>query len=246
MKEKVHLGPFFVMVFFIWRKKEKFGLADKKKQFAVIGLGRFGGSICKELFRMGYQVLAIDINEAKVTEFSQYATHAVIANSADEKALLSLGIRNFEHVVVAIGDDIQTSILTTLVLKELNLPNVWVKAQNAYHHKVLEKIGADRIIHPEHDMGIRIAQHLTSEKIVDYIELSNEYSIVELLATSKVHNKSLIDLNIRAKFGCTILAIKRGEDVNVSPMPEEVIIEKDLLIVIGHKNDLKRFEDEGL
>ncbi|GAE36799.1 potassium channel family protein [Halalkalibacter akibai] len=221
-------------------------MAKKLKQFAVIGLGRFGGSICKELYNMGHQVLAIDKNDSKVNEYTQFATHAVIADSTDEKALQSLGVRNFEYVIVAIGDDIQTSILTTLLLKEMNVPNVWVKAQNSYHHKVLDKIGADRIIHPEQDMGIRIAQHLTSEKIVDYIELSDEYSIVELLATAKIHNKSLIDLDVRAKYGCTILAIKRGENVNVSPLPSERILEKDLLIVIGHKNDLKRFEDDGM
>ncbi|MDT8861663.1 TrkA family potassium uptake protein [Alkalihalobacillus sp. MEB130] len=217
-----------------------------KKQFAVIGLGRFGGSICKELYNMGHQVLAIDNREQKVNEFATFATHAVIADSTDEKALKTLGIRNFEYVIVAIGDDIQTSILTTLLLKEMDVPNVWVKAQNAYHHKVLEKIGADRIIHPEHDMGIRTAQHLHSEKIVDYIELSDEYSIVELLATKKINNKSLVDLHIRARYGCTILAIKRGEQINVSPLPNEIIQEKDMLVVIGHKNDLKRFEDEGM
>ncbi|MDT8861491.1 TrkA family potassium uptake protein [Alkalihalobacillus sp. MEB130] len=221
-------------------------MADKKKQFAVVGLGRFGGSVCKELYRMGHQVLAIDNREHKVNEFAQYSTHAVIADSTDEKALQSLGIRNFEYVIVAIGDNIQSSILTTLVLKEMEVENVWVKAQSAYHHKVLDKIGADRIIHPEHDMGVRIAQHLTSEKIVDFIELSDEYSIVELLATNKIHNRSIIELDVRAKFGCTILAVKKGEDINVSPLPEDVINEKDILIVIGHKRDLKRFEEEGL
>ncbi|MCL7749580.1 potassium channel family protein [Halalkalibacter alkaliphilus] len=221
-------------------------MADKKKQFAVIGLGRFGGSVCKELYRMGHQVLAIDIREQKVTEFAQHSTHSVIADSTDEKALQSLGIRNFEYVIVAIGDNIQSSILTTLVLKEMEVENVWVKAQNAYHHKVLEKIGADRIIHPEHDMGIRIAQHLTSEKIVDYIELSDEYSIVELLATNKVHNRSIIDLDVRARFGCTILAVKHGEEINVSPLPDDMIYVNDVLIVIGHKRDLKRFEEEGM
>ncbi|GAE28688.1 potassium channel family protein [Halalkalibacter hemicellulosilyticus] len=221
-------------------------MAEKKKQFAVIGLGRFGGSVCKELYRMGHQVLAIDNNDVKVNEFAPFSTHSVIANSTDEKALKSLGIRNFEYVIVAIGDNIQSSILTTLVLKEMGVENVWVKAQNNYHHKVLDKIGADRIIHPEQDMGIRIAQHITSEKIVDYIELSDDYSIVELLATKKIHNRSLIDLHIRAKYGCTILAIKREEDLNVSPLPEDVIREKDILIVIGHKLDLKRFEEEGM
>ncbi|WP_332699236.1 potassium channel family protein [Halalkalibacter lacteus] len=221
-------------------------MAGKKKQFAVIGLGRFGGSVCKELYKMGHQVLAIDNNDTKVNEFAAFSTHSVIADATDEKSLQSLGIRNFEYVIVAIGDDIQSSILTTLVLKEMDVQNVWVKAQNVHHHKVLDKIGADRIIHPEQDMGIRIAQHIVSEKIVDYIELSDEYSIVELLATKKIHNRSLIDLNIRAKFGCTILAIKRGEDINVSPMPDDMIYEKDVLIVIGHKNDLKRFEEEGM
>jgi trk system potassium uptake protein TrkA len=221
-------------------------MADKKKQFAVIGLGRFGGSVCKELYRMGHQVLAIDNREQKVTEFAQHSTHSVIADSTDEKALQSLGIRNFEYVIVAIGDNIQSSILTTLVLKEMEVENVWVKAQNAYHHKVLEKIGADRIIHPEHDMGIRIAQHLTSEKIVDYIELSDEYSIVELLATNKVHHRSIIDLDVRARFGCTILAVKHEEEINVSPLPDDMIYVNDVLIVIGHKRDLKRFEEEGM
>ncbi|WP_332698677.1 potassium channel family protein [Halalkalibacter lacteus] len=221
-------------------------MADKKKQFAVIGLGRFGGSVCKELYKMGHQVLAIDLNETKVNEFTAFSTHAVVANSTDEKALQSLGIRNFEYVIVAIGDNIQSSILTTLVLKEMDVNNVWVKAQNIYHHKVLDKIGADRIIHPEQDMGIRIAQHLASEKIVDYIELSDEYSIVELLATKKIDNRSLIDLHVRAKYGCTILAIKRGEEINVSPLPKDMIYQKDILIVIGHKNDLKRFEEEGM
>ncbi|WP_026672267.1 potassium channel family protein [Alkalihalobacterium bogoriense] len=217
-----------------------------KKQFAVIGLGRFGSSVCKELFQLGHEVLAIDSNDDKVNAISKYATHAVIANGTDENALKSLGIRNFEHVVVAIGDNIQSSILCTLLLKELGIEQVWVKAQNYYHQRVLEKIGADRIVHPEKDMGIRVAQHLVSEKIIDYIDLSEEYSIVELIATDKVSNKTLIELNVRARYGCTILAIKRGEDVNVSPFPEDIILKNDILIVIGHKNDLKRFEEEGM
>lgn len=217
-----------------------------KKQFAVIGLGRFGSSVCKELYRMGHEVLVIDIEEDRINAYSNFSTHAVIADATDEKMFRDLGIRNFDHVIVAIGDNIQSSILCTLLLKELGVKNVWTKAQNDYHHKVLEKIGADRIIHPEKDMGIRIAQHLISEKIIDYIELSEDYSIVELIATDKVCNKSLIELNIRAKYGCTILAIKRGEEIKVSPLPQELIYNNDILIVIGHKKDLKRFEEEGL
>lgn len=217
-----------------------------KKQFAVIGLGRFGSSVCKELYKLGHEVLAIDMNDDRVNAITKHATHAVIANATDENALNSLGIRNFDNVVVAIGDNIQSSILCTLLLKEMGVSQVWVKAQNHYHHRVLEKIGADRIVHPEKDMGIRIAQHLVSEKIIDYIELSNEYSIVELIASAKVANRSIIDLNIRAIYGCTILAIKRKEDINITPSPNEIIELNDILIVIGHKNDLKRFEEDGL
>lgn len=217
-----------------------------KKQFAVVGLGRFGGSVCRELYTMGHEVLAIDINEDRVNDFMNYSTHAVVANATDQNALLSLGIRNFDHVIVAIGDNIQASILCTLVLKELNIKQVWVKAQNEYHHKVVEKIGADRIIHPEHDMGIRIAHYLVSEKIIDYIELSADYSIMELIASEKVANKNIGDLDIRAKYGCTILGMKRGEEVIISPFPDELILRGDIIILIGHNNDLKRFENEGL
>ncbi|MFN7250585.1 MAG: potassium channel family protein [Anaerobacillus sp.] len=217
-----------------------------KKQFAVIGLGRFGGSVCKELYQMGHEVLAIDTNEDRVNDFSRFSTHAVVANATDENTLQSLGIRNFEHVVVAIGDNIQASILCTLLLKEMKVKQVWVKAQNQYHHKVVERIGADRIIHPEHDMGIRIAHYLVSEKIIDYIELSPEYSIVELIASRKVSENTIAKLDIRAKYGCTILGIKRGEKVTISPTPDQEIHLNDILIVIGHNNDLKRFEDEGL
>ncbi|MEI1422702.1 potassium uptake protein KtrA [Bacillus cabrialesii] len=218
----------------------------KNKQFAVIGLGRFGGSICKELHRMGHEVLAIDINEEKVNAYASYATHAVIANATEENELLSLGIRNFEYVVVAIGANIQASTLTTLLLKEYDIPNIWVKAQNYYHHKVLEKIGADRIIHPEKDMGVKIAQSLSDENVLNYIDLSDDYSIVELLATRKLDSKSIIDLDVRTKYGCTILAIKHHGDIRLSPAPEDIIHEQDCLVIMGHKKDIKRFENEGM
>ncbi|ADU31732.1 potassium channel family protein [Evansella cellulosilytica] len=216
----------------------------KKKQFVVIGLGRFGGSICRELIKIGHEVLVIDKDEQKVSDFSNIVTHAVVANSTDENTLRSLGVRNFDFVIVAIGDNIQESILTTLLLKELGIKNVWVKAKNDYHHRVLEKIGADTIVHPEKDMGRRIAQQMSDDKIIDFIELSDEYSIVELLATPKLNKKSLVDLNIRARYGITILAVKKGNDINISPEPSYEISEGDLLIVIGNNRDIKRFEDE--
>ena len=152
-----------------------------------------------------------------MNEYKNIATHAVIADSTDEKALKSLGIGNFDHVIVAIGDNIQSSILTTLILKELGVKKIIVKAQNDYHEKVLNKIGANQIVHPERDIGKRIAHKIASKNILDYLELSDEHSIVEMLAGKKMHGKTLVELNIRANYGCNVMAIKRGEDVIVSP-----------------------------
>ncbi|NQD53006.1 TrkA family potassium uptake protein, partial [Bacillus altitudinis] len=143
-----------------------------KKEYAVIGLGRFGGSICKALSEEGLEVMAMDMNEDRVNEYAKIASHAVIGDSTDESVLKNLGIRNFDHVIVAIGENIQASILTTIMLKELGVKMVTVKAQNDYHEKVLNKIGADRIVHPERDMGRRIAHKIISNNVLDYLELS--------------------------------------------------------------------------
>lgn len=214
-----------------------------KKQFAVIGLGRFGSSICKSLSEQGMEVLAIDIDENKVNKFSSIATHAVVADGADENALKSLGIRNFDHVIVAIGENIQASTLTTLILDELGVKHITVKAQNDYHEKVLNKIGAHKVVHPERDMGVRIAHNIVSKNVLDYLELSKDYSIVELLAGQKMNNKTLIELNIRAKYGVNIMAIKREGVINVSPHGTEKIMAGDIVIVIGAITDINKLED---
>ncbi|MCE4048457.1 MULTISPECIES: TrkA family potassium uptake protein [Bacillaceae] len=213
-----------------------------KKEFAVIGLGRFGGSICKELMELGMEVMVIDKNEERVNEYANIVSHAVVGNSVDENVLKSLGIRNFEHVIVAIGDDIQASILTTLILKEMGVNNITVKAQNDYHEKVLKKIGADSIIHPERDMGKRIAHNIVSNNVLDYLELSDEHSIVEIKSSSRLAGHTMVDLDIRARYGITIVAIKRENDIIVSPQANEPIKEDDVLIVIGADSDINRFE----
>jgi trk system potassium uptake protein len=217
-----------------------------KKQFAVIGLGRFGGNLVIELSELGVEVLAIDRSEEVIERFSSIATHAVQANAMEESVLRQLGLRNFDHVIVSFGENIEASILTTLQLKELGVKEVWVKASNVYHQKVLDKIGADKVIHPERDMAKRIAHHVTSEKIIDYIELSKEHSIIEVVATKKVAGKTLVDLNIRARYGCNIIAIQRNGEILVSPPADEMVQDRDMLIVIGHKRDLQRFEKEGV
>lgn len=213
-----------------------------KKEFAVIGLGRFGGSICRALSEEGMEVMAMDVVEEKVNEFSSIASHAVVGDSTDETVLKSIGIRNFDHVIVAIGDNIQASILTTLILKELGVKNITVKAQNDYHEKVLNKIGADQIVHPERDMGRRIAHSIMSNNVLDYLELSDEHSIVEIVASQRLDGHTLISLDIRAKFGINIVAFKRGKDIIVSPQATEVIRKGDILIVIGADVDIDRFE----
>ncbi|GAA5417996.1 ktr system potassium uptake protein A [Paraliobacillus ryukyuensis] len=215
-----------------------------KREFAVIGLGRFGGSICKELSEEGMEVLAIDTEEDKVNEYKNIASHAVIADATDEKVLKELGIRNIDHVIVAIGDNIQASILTTLMLKELGINKITVKAQNDYHEKVLKKIGADQVVHPERDMGRRIAHSIISNNILDHLELSDDHSIVEVKAGKKMIGQTLVDLDIRANYGCNVVAIKQEQnnEINVSPMATETIDSGDILIVIGADKDISRFE----
>ncbi len=213
-----------------------------KKLYGVIGLGRFGGSVCRELSQEGFEVLALDRDEGRVNEFKDIATHAVIGDSTDEQTLNDLGFKNIDHVIVAIGDNVHASILTTLMLEELGIKRITVKAQNDYHEKILNKIGADEVVHPERDMGRRIAHSIVSNNILDYIELSDEYSVVEVKVGKKMDQKTLEQLDIRAKYGCNVVAIKRGKDVNVSPMADELLEMGDILIVIGADKDISRFE----
>lgn len=217
-----------------------------KKEFVVIGLGRFGGSIVRELVEQGADVMAIDKFSDRVDEFASIATQAIVADTTDESVLKSLGIRNFEHVIVAIGEDIQSSILTTLMLKEIGVNKITVKAQNDYHEKVLRKIGADQVVHPERDMGIRIANNMISNNVLDYLELSDEHSIMEIIANELLAGSTLIDLDIRAKYGINIVAIKRGNEILVSPQATEEIQVNDILIVIGADSDIIRFEKKAM
>lgn len=217
-----------------------------KKEFVVIGLGRFGGSIVRELIEQDADVMAIDIDTERVDEFAGIATQAVVADTTDESVLKSLGIRNFEHVIVAIGENIQASILTTLMLKEIGVKRITVKAQNDYHAKVLDKIGADKVVHPERDMGIRIAHNMLSNNVLDYLELSDEHSIMEVKANEKLAGFTLIGLDIRAKYGINIVAIKRDNEIIVSPQADMEIQLQDILIIIGSDADINRFEKKML
>ncbi|GEQ61026.1 potassium transporter TrkA [Vagococcus lutrae] len=217
-----------------------------KQSFAVIGLGRFGSSVCNSLIESKQEVLAIDRDEDRVNEYMDIATHAVVANAQDEATLRQLGLNNFDHVIVAIGEDIQASIFVTLMAKEMGVSRITAKAQDQYHAKVLEKVGADRVVHPERDMGERVAHQLISKNILDFLELSDEYSIAEVKVTNHAYlEKTLIDLNLRQKYGLNVVAIRReGRGLIVSPAATEIVKFNDTLFVVGATEDVEEFDDK--
>ncbi|MBE6049889.1 MAG: TrkA family potassium uptake protein [Clostridium sp.] len=213
-----------------------------KKQFVVVGIGRFGYSVAKTLYELGNDVLVIDEDEERVQEISDEVTHAVQMDATDESAIKSLGMRNFDVAIVSIGGNIQSSIMVTLLLKELGVKYIIAKGNNELHAKVLYKIGADRVILPEKDMGIRVAHNIVSSNILDYIELSEDYSILEIEALEIWVGKSLKDLRLRSTYEINVMAIKRGDEVNISPTADEVIREKDILVAIGAGKNLDKLE----
>jgi trk system potassium uptake protein TrkA len=215
-----------------------------KYQYVVIGLGRFGASLAKELIKLDYEVLGIDKAEEVVDEMSDVLTHTVVADSTDEEVLKSLGIRNFDCAIVAIGDDIQASILTAIVLKDLGVKKVVAKALSDLHGKVLNKLGVDRIIYPERDMGIRVAHQLVSPNLLDYIELSKEYTIVELSVPKRLCGMSIKELNPRAKYGCSVVAINKTNGVIIAPTATDVVNENDVMVIIGTNKQIEEFERE--
>ncbi|CAH0346076.1 TrkA family potassium uptake protein [Bacillus sp. CECT 9360] len=213
------------------------------RQYAVIGLGRFGISVARRLHEAGQQVLGIDINEARVEDAELFVTHAVVADSTEEDALKSVGIRNFDRVIVAIGNDMQSSILTVLLLKELGVKKVIAKALGTHHGKVLDKVGADWIIYPERDMGERVANQLLSPNMLNYIELSTEYNIEEIIIPESMAEKSLREIDIRAKYNVSAIALVRDGNVVISPSPDEIINKGDMLVLIGSREDLTEFSN---
>jgi trk system potassium uptake protein TrkA len=210
------------------------------RQFAVIGLGRFGVSVAVSLVKMGYDVLAVDTDEYKVEQIVDEVTHAVQADALDEEALKALGIRNFDVVIVSIGHDMQASILTTVMLKEMGVDTVVAKARTELHGRVLARVGADKVVFPERDMGSRVARSLVSKNILDQIDLSPEFSLLELIAPEELVGRSLAEAEIRTKYGANILAIRRGDEVLISPGAKVIIREGDLLVVVGRNDRLRR------
>ncbi|WMM23648.1 TrkA family potassium uptake protein [Tissierella sp. MB52-C2] len=214
------------------------------KSFVVIGCGRFGGAVAKTLYSLGNEVLAIDRCEETIKEIAEEVTHAVQADVMDETVLKDLGLRNFDVAIVAIGSDLEASIMATIVTKELGIKTVVAKALTELHGKVLKKIGADKVIFPERDMGIRLAHNLASTNILEFIELSPDYSILEITAIKEWEEKSLVQLKLSTKYRINVMAIKRGNSISISPNGESIIKENDILVVIGNTKDIKRIEQK--
>ncbi len=213
-----------------------------QKQIAIIGLGRFGQSVARGLRNLGHEVLGLDANQDLVDLVAPEVTHAVACDCTDEDALRALGLRNFDVVVVAIGHDVQASILTTVLLKEMGVPMVVAKAANDLHGRTLSKVGADKVIYPERDMGARLAHSLLTGTETDYIELSPEYTMMELAAPSKFVGKSLREVNLRARFGISVMAIKSGEAINAAPLATDTINPGDVLVLLGSNEGVRQLE----
>jgi trk system potassium uptake protein TrkA len=193
---------------------------------------------------MGHDVLVIDEDQEKIQEVVNLVTHAIQADAKDENALKALGIRNFDVVIVAIGKDTESSILVTVLLKELGVKYVVAKARTELHGKVLAKVGADKVVFPERDMGFRVAHQLASSNVLDHIELSPEFSILEIVAPEFLIGQTLRNSNLRVKLGITIMALKRGREILVSPSPDDPICEGDILVAIGENKKLRSLERE--
>jgi trk system potassium uptake protein TrkA len=213
------------------------------KQIIVIGCGRFGTSVAKTLTKLGHDVMIVDNDPETVKELSEYVTHAVQMDATDEASYKSIGIKNFDVAVVTIGSNIQTSIMATVIVKEMGVPVVIAKAQNELHGKVLGRVGADKVIYPERDMGVRLAYSLATPNILDVIEFSPEYSIIESVVLDDWVGKTLKELKLSHTYGVTVIAIKTGENINISPLAEDVVKEGDVVVVLGKNSDLKKIKE---
>lgn len=203
------------------------------KSYVVIGLGLFGSCVARQLCALGSEVIAIDTDSELVQAISGDVTNAVMADAQDKEVLRTLGVGNCDCAVVAIGDNLGASVLATMNLKELGVPYIVCKAHDQTHRKVLEKLGADRVMIPEREVAEKLAHSLVSPNVLEFIELSKDFGIVEVPVPRSWVNKSIIDLNVRAKHGVNIIAIESGEGINVAPGAQYVLKKEDILVVLG-------------
>ncbi len=213
-----------------------------KKTFAVIGVGRFGLALIEELVTLDADVLVIDKNYDKIEKVAKTVTNAICLDSTDIDALREIGITNYDTVIVATGVNVDNSILTTLILKDLGVNDVYVKVQSEYHAKVVEKLGVgeDHLVWPEQAMGKRLAKILVSGNFLEFMELDKEYSFVTFQATKKIIGKHLLELEIRSRFGVNIVAIRRKDKIAI-PSSTTPFEPNDQILLVGHNNNIQKF-----
>lgn len=211
------------------------------KTFVVIGLGRFGTAVATELSALGHEVLAIDAREENVQSIADQVTHAVTADARDPAVLRALGVRNYDCAIVGLGSDVGNSALITLNLKDLGMKRVICKARSHVHRKVLEKIGADRVVFPEHEMGTKLAQGLSSSNVLNFIEVSDDYSILELAVPKSWRGKTIRELDVRNAFHVNLIAVRKsgqGGPLNVAPGADYRLEQGDNIVALGRSEDI--------
>lgn len=209
------------------------------KSYIVIGLGLFGAEVARQLCQHGCEVLAMDIRADLVQQVAEDVTHAVVGDGRDKDVLKALGTGNFDCAIIAIGDDLAASVLTIMNLKELKVPYIVCKAHDETHRQVLEKLGADRVVIPEYEFAGKLARALSSHNVLDYIELSPDYGILEVPAPNRWIGKSIKELNVRAKLGVNIIAVESGDATNVSPSADYVVKTGDVMVILGDNKALE-------
>lgn len=215
---------------------------DSKKQFIVFGLGRFGRSVALTLQEMGLDVLGVDNDENVVQSLAAELAHVVSTDITDERSLRALGTGNFDTAVIAVGD-LGPSLMCTMLCKELGVKQIVVKAIDEHHDKMVRKLGADRVVHSEKDMGRRVAHNLVSNNIVDYIELSDDINLISVKTPASMVGKNLIETNFRKHYQVNVVAIRHEDGVTVNPEPTTVLAQDDELVVIGVAAAIKKFEE---
>ena len=203
------------------------------KSYVVIGLGLFGEALARQLCKLGAEVLAMDVRGDLVQQAANGVTHAVVGDAQDKEVLRALGVRDMDCAIIAIGDDLAASVLITMNLQELGVPHIICKAHDETHRRVLEKLGVNRVIIPEQENAQRLARSLNSHNVLEYIELSEEYGILEVPAPKSWVGKTLKELNVRAKLGVNIIAVESGKETNVSPAADYRILAGDIMVVLG-------------
>lgn len=220
----------------------------KRKQFGVIGLGRFGSAIATTLADLGHDVIGVDGDEDRVHAMSDAITQAIQLDATDEKALRAAGIHHVDVAIVSIGENIESSVLAVMLLHELGIKTIVAKGVTALHGRILEKIGVSRVVFPEREMAIRVAHSLVMPNAIDYIELSRDFSIVEIPAPPTFSGKSLKELELRPKYGLMLIAIKRRSAdtdtvvTNIAPSADEVIQASDVLALLGSNDRLTQLD----